>query len=67
MHMNKALYTLSYTCFTAGVAGILFTGLYVLVRDPKLFTSFKHFHSICIILSSRDTTRYDYSLLISTG
>ncbi|PIA40709.1 hypothetical protein AQUCO_02400046v1 [Aquilegia coerulea] len=31
MHFNKALYSSSYTCLTAGAAGILFTGLYVLV------------------------------------
>ncbi|RZS24759.1 hypothetical protein BHM03_00057867 [Ensete ventricosum] len=35
IHMNKALYTLSYTFITAGAAGILFTGVYLLVRDPK--------------------------------
>ena len=31
--MNKALYSLSYTLVTAGAAGILFTGVYVLVRE----------------------------------
>lgn len=31
MHINKALYTLSYTCVTAGAAGLFFTGIYVLV------------------------------------
>ncbi|KAJ8759917.1 hypothetical protein K2173_010063 [Erythroxylum novogranatense] len=31
MHINKALYTFSYMCVTAGVAGILFVGIYVLV------------------------------------
>ena len=32
LHMNKALYSLSYACVTAGAAGILFAGIYVLVR-----------------------------------
>ncbi|XP_072980488.1 uncharacterized protein [Typha angustifolia] len=31
IHMNKPLYTLSYTCVTAGAAGLLFAGIYVLV------------------------------------
>ncbi|KAK3015231.1 hypothetical protein RJ639_006869 [Escallonia herrerae] len=31
MHINKALYTVSYVCVTAGAAGILFAGIYVLV------------------------------------
>lgn len=33
MHINKALYSVSYTCITAGAAGILFAGTYVLVRS----------------------------------
>ncbi|KAK2639453.1 hypothetical protein Ddye_027248, partial [Dipteronia dyeriana] len=28
MHINKALYTFSYMCVTAGAAGILITGIY---------------------------------------
>ncbi|KAG6468358.1 hypothetical protein ZIOFF_073034 [Zingiber officinale] len=41
MHMNKSLYTPSYTCITAGTAGVMFTGVYVLVdiygyRKPTL-------------------------------
>ncbi|KAL5732322.1 hypothetical protein ACOSQ2_032014 [Xanthoceras sorbifolium] len=31
MHVNKALYTFSYMCVTAGAAGILFTGIYFMV------------------------------------
>lgn len=31
MHVNKALYTFSYMCVTAGAAGILFAGIYMLV------------------------------------
>ncbi|CAK9133300.1 unnamed protein product [Ilex paraguariensis] len=31
MHVNKALYTFSYMCLTAGAAGVLFAGIYVLV------------------------------------
>ncbi|THU49406.1 hypothetical protein C4D60_Mb06t09240 [Musa balbisiana] len=55
MHMNKALYTLSYTCFTAGVAGILFTGLYVLVdvcgcRKPTLAMEWLGMHALMIYI-----------------
>lgn len=32
MHVNKALYTVSYMCVTTGAAGILFAGIYTLVR-----------------------------------
>lgn len=41
LHMNKALYSLSYTCVTASAAGILFAGIYVLVRyrNESLFFS----------------------------
>ncbi|XP_065851754.1 uncharacterized protein [Euphorbia lathyris] len=31
MHVNKALYTLSYTSVTAGAAGLLFAAIYILV------------------------------------
>ncbi|KAK4803138.1 hypothetical protein SAY86_001341 [Trapa natans] len=31
MSLNKALYSLSYTCVTAGVGGILFAAIYTLV------------------------------------
>ncbi|KAK7270018.1 hypothetical protein RIF29_22867 [Crotalaria pallida] len=31
MHINKALYTVSYTCVTAGAAGMLFVGIYFMV------------------------------------
>ena len=31
MHVNKALYTFSYMCVTAGAAGLLFVGIYVMV------------------------------------
>ncbi|XVF60960.1 hypothetical protein PTKIN_Ptkin08bG0089400 [Pterospermum kingtungense] len=31
MYVNKALYTFSYTCVTAGAAGFLFAGIYLLV------------------------------------
>ncbi|KAJ4720379.1 Heparan-alpha-glucosaminide N-acetyltransferase [Melia azedarach] len=31
MHLNKALYTFSYTCVTAGAAGILLVGIYFMV------------------------------------
>ncbi|KAK4272828.1 hypothetical protein QN277_021331 [Acacia crassicarpa] len=40
--LNKQLYSFSYVCFTAGAAGIVFSGLYVLInvwgfRTPFLF------------------------------
>ncbi|CAL5190985.1 unnamed protein product [Lathyrus oleraceus] len=31
MHVNKVLYSLSYTCLTAGASGILFVGIYLMV------------------------------------
>ncbi|KAK4265099.1 hypothetical protein QN277_026195 [Acacia crassicarpa] len=31
MHINKVQYSFSYTCVTAGAAGILFTGIYLMV------------------------------------
>ncbi|EES09884.1 hypothetical protein BDA96_05G156400 [Sorghum bicolor] len=31
MHMNKSLYSLSYTCVTTGSAGLFFAGIYLLV------------------------------------
>ncbi|MED6206373.1 hypothetical protein PIB30_026078 [Stylosanthes scabra] len=31
MHINKALYTVSYMCVTSGAAGILFAGIYYMV------------------------------------
>ncbi|XP_026439754.1 heparan-alpha-glucosaminide N-acetyltransferase-like [Papaver somniferum] len=40
--LNKQLYSFSYVCFTAGIAGIVFSGFYILVnvwgfRAPFLF------------------------------
>ncbi|KAL9362169.1 hypothetical protein Peur_044954 [Populus x canadensis] len=40
--INKQLYSFSYVCFTAGAAGIVFSGLYILIdiwgfRPPFLF------------------------------
>lgn len=37
MSLNKALYSLSYTCVTAGAGGILFAALYLLVRHGIFF------------------------------
>ncbi|KDO44324.1 hypothetical protein CISIN_1g013227mg [Citrus sinensis] len=31
MHLNKALYSLSYTCLTAGASGVLLAGIYFMV------------------------------------
>jgi len=33
MHVNKVLYSFSYTCLTAGAAGILFAGIYLMVSN----------------------------------
>lgn len=30
--INKQLYSISYVCFTAGAAGIVFSGFYILVK-----------------------------------
>ena len=35
LRMNKSLYSLSYTCVTAGTAGLFFTGIYLLVCNYK--------------------------------
>ncbi|XP_018681703.2 uncharacterized protein LOC103985577 isoform X3 [Musa acuminata AAA Group] len=55
IHMNKALYTLSYTLVTAGAAGILFTGVYVLVdvcgyRKPTLAMEWLGRHALMIYI-----------------
>ncbi|KAJ8478719.1 hypothetical protein OPV22_022446 [Ensete ventricosum] len=55
MPMNKALYTLSYTCATAGAAGMLFTGVYVLVdvcgyRRPTLAMEWLGMHALMIYI-----------------
>ncbi|KAF6170797.1 hypothetical protein GIB67_015749 [Kingdonia uniflora] len=53
MHVNKPLYTLSYMCITAGAAGILFTGIYVLVdmfgyRRPTFILEWMGMHALMI-------------------
>ncbi|KAL9671590.1 hypothetical protein QQ045_009160 [Rhodiola kirilowii] len=55
MHLNKALYSLSYTCLTAGVAGILFSGLYILVdvygfRRPLTVLEWIGKHALAIFI-----------------
>ncbi|XP_009420991.2 uncharacterized protein LOC104000630 isoform X2 [Musa acuminata AAA Group] len=55
MRMNKALYTLSYTCATAGAAGMLFTGVYVLVdvggyRRPTSAMEWLGMHALMIYI-----------------
>lgn len=41
--INKQLYSLSYVCFTAGAAGIVFSGFYILVKmESKSFKSITH-------------------------
>ncbi|KAF9619569.1 hypothetical protein IFM89_007396 [Coptis chinensis] len=55
MHVNKALYSSSYTCVTAGAAGIFFTGIYVLVdvwgyRRPTIVLELMGKHALMIYI-----------------
>ncbi|KAJ7010225.1 hypothetical protein NC653_000841 [Populus alba x Populus x berolinensis] len=55
MHVNKALYTFSYMCVTAGAAGIVFTGIYLLVdvcgfRWPMLVLEWMGMHALLIFI-----------------
>ncbi|KAG6781316.1 hypothetical protein POTOM_014210 [Populus tomentosa] len=55
MHVNKALYTFSYMCVTAGAAGIVFTGIYLLVdvcgfRRPTLVLEWMGMHALMIFI-----------------
>ncbi|CAK9166197.1 unnamed protein product [Ilex paraguariensis] len=55
MHVNKALYTFSYTCVTAGAAGILISGIYVLVdlygyRRPTKVLEWMGIHALMIYI-----------------
>ncbi|KAF9686084.1 hypothetical protein SADUNF_Sadunf03G0121500 [Salix dunnii] len=55
MHVNKALYTFSYMCVTAGAAGIVFTGIYILVdvcgfRRPTLVLEWMGKHALMIFI-----------------
>ncbi|KAL5649746.1 hypothetical protein ACJX0J_040555, partial [Zea mays] len=53
LHMNKPLYTLSYTLGTAGAAGLLFSGIYTLVdiygyRRPTVAMEWMGMHALMI-------------------
>ncbi|KAJ4972705.1 hypothetical protein NE237_005879 [Protea cynaroides] len=53
IHVNKALYTFSYMCVTAGTAGILLTGIYILVdvygyRRPTILVEWMGMHALMI-------------------
>nr|CAB3486956.1 unnamed protein product [Digitaria exilis] len=53
MHMNKPLYSLSYTLATAGAAGLLFAGIYTLVdlygfRRPTAAMEWMGMHALMI-------------------
>ncbi|KAL5215544.1 hypothetical protein ABZP36_006945 [Zizania latifolia] len=53
MHMNKPLYTVSYTLATAGAAGLLFAGIYTLVdmyghRRPTVAMEWIGTHALMI-------------------
>ncbi|KAG6653737.1 heparan-alpha-glucosaminide N-acetyltransferase isoform X2 [Carya illinoinensis] len=55
MHFNKALYTFSYMCFTAGVAGILFAGIYFMVdvcgcRRPTFVMEWMGIHALMLYI-----------------
>ncbi|KAF3430878.1 hypothetical protein FNV43_RR25608 [Rhamnella rubrinervis] len=55
MHVNKALYTFSYMCLTAGAAGILFIGIYLMVdvcgyRRMTLLTEWMGMHALMIFI-----------------
>ncbi|RZC75551.1 hypothetical protein C5167_051031 [Papaver somniferum] len=55
MHINKALYSLSYTCVTVGAAGILFVAIYVMVdvfgsRKPTLVFEWMGKHALVIYI-----------------
>ncbi|XVF58901.1 hypothetical protein PTKIN_Ptkin07bG0103300 [Pterospermum kingtungense] len=55
MHVNKALYTFSYMCVTAGAAGFLFAGIYLLVdiygyRRPTLVLEWMGKHALIIYI-----------------
>ncbi|XP_043707844.1 heparan-alpha-glucosaminide N-acetyltransferase-like [Telopea speciosissima] len=55
IHVNKVLYTFSYMCVTAGAAGILFTGIYILVdvhgyRRPTIVMEWMGMHALMIYI-----------------
>ncbi|KAI3977486.1 hypothetical protein MKX01_000399 [Papaver californicum] len=55
MHINKALYSLSYTCVTVGAAGILFAAIYVMVdvfgfKKPTLVFEWMGKHALVIYI-----------------
>jgi heparan-alpha-glucosaminide N-acetyltransferase len=55
MHFNKPLYSFSYTCFTAGIAGILFAGIYFMVdvcgyRRPTVVMEWMGVHALMIYI-----------------
>ena len=55
MHINKVLYSLSYTCVTAGAAGILFVGIYLMVdvcgcRRMTLVLEWMGMHALMIYI-----------------
>ncbi|RZC81126.1 hypothetical protein C5167_043710 [Papaver somniferum] len=55
MHINKALYSLIYTCVTVGAAGLLFVAIYVMVdvfgfRKPTLVFEWMGKHALVIYI-----------------
>lgn len=55
VRMNKPLYSLSYTCVTAGAAGLLFAGMYLLVdvygfRRPTYAMEWMGMHALSIYI-----------------
>ncbi|WRX25727.1 hypothetical protein QQP08_018214 [Theobroma cacao] len=52
--INKQLYTISYVCLTAGAAGVVFSGVYILIhvwglRTPFLFLEWIGMNSMLIL------------------
>ncbi|XP_039133604.1 heparan-alpha-glucosaminide N-acetyltransferase-like [Dioscorea cayenensis subsp. rotundata] len=55
LHMNKPLYSLSYTCVTAAAAGLVFVGIYILVdisgyRRPTYAMEWMGKHALMIFI-----------------
>lgn len=55
MHLNKALYSLSYTCLTAGASGVLLAGIYFMVdvqghRRATLVFEWMGLHALMIYI-----------------
>ncbi|CAK8543919.1 unnamed protein product [Lathyrus sativus] len=57
--INKQLYSISYVCFTAGIAGIVFSALYILIdvwrfRTPFLFLEWIGMNSMLVFVMAAE-------------